>query len=480
MSSTTTWPKIIQGGMGIGVSNWVLARAVSMKGQLGVVSGTAVDSLIARRLQDGDPEGHVRRAISHFPWTDMGKRILDKYFVEGGKPADKKYKLIPMATQKLKTATAEMLIVSNFVEVFLAKEGHDGVVGINYLEKIQLPTMPSILGAMMAGVNYVLMGAGIPTGIPGILDGLAKWQPVKLKLNVEENPEQLDFYQDFDPAEYGEMPEGGIGRPLFLGIISSEIVAKTMERRATGEVNGYIIENHTAGGHNAPPRRVRGADPDAPPAYTEKDIPNVGKVAAIGKPFYLAGGFGCPEKLQEAIDMGAQGIQVGTTFAYCDESGITREIKDEVLDRCANGTLNIVTAFKASPTGYPFKLIELDEENDVPSRRKRICDLGYLRHMYLKDDGNLGYRCPAEPVKDFVRKGGTEEGTNCKQCLCNGLMGTIGHGQVRDFGEEPAIVTTGEDFSVIKKLIEPGKLVYHASDVVDYFLTGNYKKAEQV
>ena len=45
-------PKIIQGGMGVGVSSWRLARAVSALGQLGVVSGTALDQVLARRLQD--------------------------------------------------------------------------------------------------------------------------------------------------------------------------------------------------------------------------------------------------------------------------------------------------------------------------------------------------------------------------------------------------------------------------------------------
>ena len=35
-------PAIIQGGMGVGVSNWTLARAVSSLGQLGVVSCTVM------------------------------------------------------------------------------------------------------------------------------------------------------------------------------------------------------------------------------------------------------------------------------------------------------------------------------------------------------------------------------------------------------------------------------------------------------
>ena len=46
MSSSLVLPGIIQGGMGIGVSGWRLARAVSSHGQLGVVSGTAVESLL--------------------------------------------------------------------------------------------------------------------------------------------------------------------------------------------------------------------------------------------------------------------------------------------------------------------------------------------------------------------------------------------------------------------------------------------------
>ena len=54
-----TYPMIIQGGMGAGVSNWRLAQAVSMTGQLGVISGTALDTIFSRRLQLGDPGGHM-------------------------------------------------------------------------------------------------------------------------------------------------------------------------------------------------------------------------------------------------------------------------------------------------------------------------------------------------------------------------------------------------------------------------------------
>ena len=63
--------EIIQGGMGAGVSNWNLARTVSRLGQLGVVSGTALDAILVRRLQDGDLEGQVRHALTNFPFQNM-------------------------------------------------------------------------------------------------------------------------------------------------------------------------------------------------------------------------------------------------------------------------------------------------------------------------------------------------------------------------------------------------------------------------
>ena len=71
----------------------------------------------------------------------------------------------------------QLIVAANFVEVYLAKEGHDGPVGVNYLEKLQAPTLPSLYGAMLAGVDYVLMGAGIPKAIPALLDDLAAGLP---------------------------------------------------------------------------------------------------------------------------------------------------------------------------------------------------------------------------------------------------------------------------------------------------------------
>ena len=177
-------PKIIQGGMGAGISSWRLANAVSRLGQLGVVSGIALDVITARRLQDGDPDGSVRRAIDAFPFRRIAERILGKYFIPGGKPERDPYATVPMHTARDTPELDELCMLGNFVEVFLAREGHEQPVGINYLEKIQLPHLASLYGAMLAGVAVVLMGAGIPIRIPGVLDRLSNHEAATYELSV--------------------------------------------------------------------------------------------------------------------------------------------------------------------------------------------------------------------------------------------------------------------------------------------------------
>jgi len=457
--------------MGVAVSDWRLANAVARHGQLGVVSGTALDSVLARRLQLGDPCGAIRKGLSKFPWPDMAQRILDTFFVPGGKSADESFKLAPLPKMKSRASLLELMVVGNFVEVFLAKEGHSGPVGINYLEKIQLPNVPSILGAMLAGVEVVLVGAGIPLAIPGVLDSLSRWETVELNLTVEQNPDRHSYVQRFDPREHfsGELPE--LARPNFLAIIASDTLAKTMVKRASGYVNGFVVEHHSAGGHNAPPRRARGADRRAPRQYGERDIPNLEVIANIGRPFWLAGSNASPEKLAEARAAGAHGIQVGTAFAFSRESGILPEIKYRVLREQKAGTLSVRTDFNSSPTGFPFKVVELDDtvsDEETYAARDRICDLGYVRHLYAKSESSVGYRCPSEPEKNFLAKGGTIEGTIGKRCVCNGLLATVGLGQTRNGVSEPPIVTSGDDYSFLPHVTRGDDVDYGAADVIEY------------
>src|SRR5271168_3623493 len=127
-----THPRIIQGGMGAGVSDWRLARAVSQTGQLGVVSGTALATILARRLQIGDPDGRMRQALEKFPVAGVAARMLADYFIPGGKPAHAAFKLTPLPGLASSPDYTALTVAANFVEVWLAKQGHAGLVGINF------------------------------------------------------------------------------------------------------------------------------------------------------------------------------------------------------------------------------------------------------------------------------------------------------------------------------------------------------------
>ena len=467
-------PLVIQGGMGAAVSNWALARAVAASGQLGVVSGTALDTIFVRRLQDGDAGGHLRRAIAHFPIPDVGESVLRRYFLAEGRPAGTPYKVLPMYKQVVSAARQQLTVLANFAEVFLAKEGHDGRVGVNLLTKVQLPNLASLYGAMLAGVDYVLMGAGIPREIPGALDALAEHRPATLKLDVEGLAPGESELIAFDPRDHwpsGVVP-APLARPRFLPIVSANSLATTLARKANGRVDGFVVEAPTAGGHNAPPRGELRLSERGEPIYGERDLVDLAKLRELGLPFWLAGGTGSPDALAAALAAGAAGIQVGTLFAYCDESGLTTELKAQVLAGALEGRVRIHTDPRASPTGYPFKLVEVDGVAFQDDRRERNCDLGYLRTPYRTASGRIGYRCSAEPVETYVAKGGDRADTEGRRCLCNGLVANVGHPQLRDGAiEELPLLTSGDDLLTIGRFLD-GRTRYAAADVVEYLLAG--------
>jgi nitronate monooxygenase len=456
--------------MGIGVSGWELARAVSQRGGLGVVSGTAVDTVMVRRLQDGDAGGHVRRALRAFPMAGMSEVVERRFYKANGRRGAP-YALLPMYRRSVTVERARVTMLANFVEVWLAKEGHDGVVGINLLTKVQMPNLASLYGAMLAGVDYVLMGAGIPREIPAVLDALAEHGVVRLKLDVEgaaaAQPDELMF----DPQEHLPGWHAPLHRPLFLPIVSATSLATTLARKASGRVDGFIVEGPTAGGHNAPPRGEPRFSLDGEPLYGERDVVDLAKIRDLGLPFWLAGSAGTPDALRDALTQGAAGVQVGTLFAYCEESGLARSLKDAVLTGISSDGVRVRTDSRASPTGYPFKVVHVNGLEHQDESRERNCDLGYLRTAYRMENGRLGYRCPAEPVEDYVKKGGEAADTIGRRCLCNGLTANIGQPQRRAWGEEPPLITSGDDLVSLTSFAR-GRAHYSAADVIDYLSEG--------
>lgn len=471
-------PIIIQGGMGAAISSWRLARAVSTLGQLGVVSGTAVNSVMARRLQDGDVGGDVRRALAHFPEQEIVHGVLRSYFLPQGRKG-RSYKLCSMPSARPTLAFQQQVAIGAFVEVFLAKEGHDGLVGINFLEKIQFPNLAGIYGAMLAGVDFVLMGAGIPREIPGVLDRLALHGAVSIKVNASGPSDGPEHRAHFDPrVVFPKLELEPLRRPKFLAIIASATLAAHLMRNPTGKLDGFVVELPSAGGHNAPPRGALQLDARGEPVYGPKDAPDLAAIRALGLPFWLAGSYGSREKLREARELGATGIQVGTAFAFCEESGLAEPLKRAaiakwVLERDASPQ-RVRTDPQASPTAFPFKVAPLDgtlSDDAVYTARTRRCDLGYLRQVVVGADGKLVYRCAGEPIEDFLRKGGTIEETVGRKCLCNALMANADMAQTQADGYvEPALVTAGDDIVDLPRFFGNDREVLYAKDVVEQLL----------
>ena len=266
-------------------------------------------------------------------------------------------------------------------------------------------------------------------------------------------------------------------------------------------------------------------------------------------PFWLAGSYAKPEMYSEVRALGGAGVQAGTLFALSEESGMSDHTKQRVLSDLSKQDLQVFTdpvrvsvgsppsrrppsppsctfplpplsigqgpyrscgpalcphrpparnplmriscwhvALRqvASPTGFPFKVLELKgtlSDKDLYDSRPRVCNLGYLRTGYLKENGEVGYRCAAEPVKDWVRKGGEVEATLGRKCLCNALMSDAGVPQISPFkkeGEderylEEILVTMGDDVNSAKQFMkqdENGRWGYSAVEICNYITDG--------
>ncbi len=165
---------------------------------------------------------------------------------------------------------------------------------------------------------------------------------------------------------------------------------------------------------------------------------------------------------------------MGTAFALCRESGLEPKLKALILEEALSGRLRVLTDPRASPSGFPFKVVQLAGtlgDSAVFEARTRTCDIGELRMPYVTPQGELGYSCPSEPERVYQLKGGRAQNTAGRMCLCNGLLATIGLGQHRTSGyDEPPLVTGGDALQELAQLLPSGQVSYGAADVLDMIL----------
>jgi NAD(P)H-dependent flavin oxidoreductase YrpB (nitropropane dioxygenase family) len=470
MKASPFSPEIIQGGMGVFISGWRLAKIVSMLDQLGTVSGVVVERVVARLLQLGDPGGHIRRALSHFPFPWAAEKVINAFYVEGGIPKKTPFKAVPVFTVNPSDLLICLTVCASYAFVWLSKEGHDKPVSINYLEKVAMPHVYAITGAMLADVDYITMGAGIPLQIPGVINDIAEGRPASYRVKVI-GKNIASHTMEFDPAKFfgGALPP--IKKPGFIPIVASNMLADMLAMKLPeGSISKLVVELWTAGGHNAPPRKIIFGENGEPlPIYGPRDIVDFKKITALGFPWYVGGSYASPKKLRWAQSVGAAGIQVGSILALSDDSDMDPKIRQQARRLGFEGKLVIRTDMRISSTTFPFKVAVLKgtlSEKEIYDERCRICNQGALVTLYERPDGLIGYRCSAEPVEDYERKGGDPADAIGRGCLCNGLPSTAGIGD----WYEPPIVTLGDDVSFLPFLMADAESSYSAADAIGYLL----------
>ncbi len=476
MKNIPVLPKIIQGGMGVSISSWPLARTVSLLGEQGTVSGVALERLITRILQIGDPGGHIRRALSYFPFPSVVQKIVDTFYMKDGISKGAKFKTTPVFIINPSRLLISLTVCANFAFVWLAKENNPNPISINYLEKIAMPHVYAITGAMFAGVDFITMGAGIPLQIPKVLEDIIEHREASYRVPViGENITSHTML--FNPGKFfgGVLPP--MKKPGFIPIVASNLLANIFMKKLPAEsVYGFVVEEPSAGGHNAPPRKlILDEYGSAEPIYGEKDKVDYSAMKSLGVPFWIGGSYASPEKLKWALSVGAAGIQAGSIFALSEESGMDPVIRRKIRKLGFEGKLVVKTDMRISPTGFPFKVVNFEgtiSEQEIYLARKRICDQCALVSVYERPDGKIGYRCASEPVDKFVAKGGNPADTIGRGCICNGLLSTAGFGNT----EEAPIVTLGDDVHFLPFLMTDSDSSYSTAQAINY-LSGQNKIA---
>lgn len=457
-------PRLIQAGMGIHISSARLANATSRLGALGVVSGAALRHIVLEDIRSSDTEA-----------IDLAKLFPVASYVEEAlayMPGGKKHKhAIPVDTPdpRHNALPRRLSAIAAFVEVMRAKRGHHGKIGINIMWKCPLTALPSIYGAMLAGVDALLCGAGVPMELPDIVARIRAGQNMEympltgtgtnVRLDIDEDTKEVHHIWD------------SLKAPKLLPILSnfafSKRILETWLKKYQTSPFAFILENHAAGGHNAPPRnKSTFGDDDDIETYFKK-------VLSLDLPIYIAGAFengGTREEFETWTARGAYGVQVGSRFALCEESGMRDDLRKQILERNRNGGVEIKTDHQASPTGYPIKIAQLPgtiSEKALWQARQRVCNKKYLvrSHFQEQSDGTTKetYICAAMSPEEYARLGGDPAETEGKVCLCNGLLSTAGYYQ----DIENASVTLGMSGQHITRN-------YSAREVVEDILTPEY------
>lgn len=334
--------------MGVGVSLSPLASAVAREGGLGIVSSACLDRLVSKRT-------------------------------------GKKFNTYEAAYEEVSRAKAA-----------------GGFAGINIMAALVRDYEDSVKGALDAGADAIISGAGLPLTLPAI-------QP---------------------PKDTALIPIVSSARAL-------DIICKKWGKIGY-RPDAVVLEGPLAGGHLG----FKMDQIDVESNRLENLLPPVKDMAVkYGDfPVIVAGGIYTHGDIVRFMEMGADGVQMGTRFLATEESSASEDYKNAVVG--AKDEDILVAHDPGSPCGLPFRVIK--QSPMFVSALKRLrppkCDKGYV---LLKDKEGKFSVCPAKASNEH------------HFCICNGLLSSAGYNPDK---EEP-LYTVGTNASRIDRIVPVSTLM---------------------
>ena len=225
-------------------------------------------------------------------------------------------------------------------------------------------------GACEAGINIIISGAGLPTNLP-------------------------EFTQGYDDVALV---------PIVSSAKALKIICKRWQQRYNRLPDAVVLEGPKSGGHQGFTYE-QCLDPEY---QLEKLIPQVrAEINEWGDfPLFAAGGIWDKNDIENAISLGANGVQMGTRFIGTYECDAADEFK-KVLLNCKKEDIELIH----SPVGYPARgirtnLLNLVDKNKGP-KIQCICNCVAPCHRG-QGAKEVGY-CIAERLYDAY-SGNTETG----------------------------------------------------------------------
>ena len=328
--------------MGVGVSLSPLARAVAQEGGGGIISSACLDRLLSKR---------------------NGKKLN--------------------------------VYEAAYEEVSLSKSA-GGFAGINIMCALVRDYEDSVRGALDAGADAIISGAGLPMSLPAI-----------------------------------QAPKDTALIPIVSSPRALELICKKWERLGA-RPDAVVLEGPLAGGHLG----FKMDQVDLECNILENLLPPVKDMAKkYGDfPIIVAGGIYTYQDITRFLKMGADGVQMGTRFLATEESSASEAYKQAVV-RAKEEDI-VVAHDPGSPCGLPFRVIKQSPMyvSALKKLRKPKCDKGYV---LLKDAEGKFSKCPAK------------ESNEHHFCICNGLLSSAGYNP----DKEEALYTVGTSAYRIDKIV---------------------------